>query len=232
MPALIEFKDVVKEFKNNKVLNGLSLDIEKGEVFGIIGKSGCGKSTLLKVLIGVYSIDSGSIVFDGRDVTNKANKLKRFVGVTTQENSFYEKLTIYENMAYYANLNKVKAARKHIDSILESVGLLKSRNQLAGSISGGMKRRLDFAISLVHDPSLLVLDEPTTGLDPLLVKQFWKVVEKVRSKGKTVIVISHLFSELQESCKRIGILHDGVIKKIITVGKNVDLYKEFVRTVR
>lgn len=232
MEPLIIFENVVKRFNANRVLDDISLEIRKGEVFGIIGRSGCGKSTLLKVLIGAYKVNAGRIIYDGKDVTNKPKKIKDFVGITTQENSFYDRLTVHENIRYYANLNNVKIGRNKVSEILDSVGLLKSRNKIAGEMSGGMKRRLDFAISLVHNPKLLILDEPTTGLDPLLVKQFWKVVENVRKEGKTIVVISHLFSELEDSCDRIGIMDKGKIAKIVHVKeKKSDLYKEFIEVV-
>jgi ABC-2 type transport system ATP-binding protein len=232
MEPLIIFENVVKRFNTHRVLDDISLEIKKGEVFGIIGRSGCGKSTLLKVLIGAYRVNSGRIIYDGKDVTNNPDKIKDFVGITTQENSFYDKLTVYENLKYYANLNNVRLGKARLHEILDSVGLLNNKNKIAGDMSGGMKRRLDFAISLVHNPKLLILDEPTTGLDPLLVKQFWKVVESVRREGKTIIVISHLFSELEDSCDRIGIMNKGRIERILPVKeKKSDLYKEFIEVV-
>ncbi len=178
MVSFIEIKELTKRFGKNKVLSGVSLNLDKGDIMGIVGKSGCGKSTLLKILVGYHSADSGQILFEGNDVTRRSRRIRSLVGYTTQDNSFYEKLTVYENMVYYANLYGFSAEDKkgYLNGILTSVGLHGSKNTLAGDISGGMKRRLDFAISLIHNPHLLILDEPTTGLDFLLIEQFWRAI--------------------------------------------------------
>ena len=232
---IIEFKDITKAFGSKKILDNVNLKISKGDVFGIIGPSGSGKSTLMKVLMGIYKPTSGSIYFKEKEVLKDSNFLLKVTGLTTQENSFYYKLTVKENMHYYANLNSVQMNKKdldvHINKILRSVNLYDSKDKLAQNISGGMKRRLDFAISLVHNPELLILDEPTTGLDPKLVDQFWKIIKEVSKEGKTIIVISHIFSELEKNCNKAGILYNGKIKSV-TVKRGVDLRKEFDRVVK
>ncbi|MBT3408499.1 ABC transporter ATP-binding protein [archaeon] len=232
---IIEFKDITKAFGSKKILDNVNLKISKGDIFGIIGPSGSGKSTLMKVLMGIYKPTSGSIYFKEKEVLKDSNFLLKVTGLTTQENSFYYKLTVKENMHYYANLNSVQMNKKdldvHINKILRSVNLYDSKDKLAQNISGGMKRRLDFAISLVHNPELLILDEPTTGLDPKLVDQFWKIIKEVSKEGKTIIVISHIFSELEKNCNKAGILYNGKIKSV-TVKRGVDLRKEFDRVVK
>jgi ABC-2 type transport system ATP-binding protein len=227
---LIELKGISKRFGKKKVLKELDLSIEQGEIFGLIGRSGCGKSTLMKILLGVYRQDRGTITLEGH---KNPKDIRSLIGYTTQENSFYDKLTIYENMVYYANLYSINKQvlgvplSQHINSILKSVNLAGSKDTIAGRISGGMKRRLDFAISMVHNPKILVLDEPTTGLDPILVADFWKIVKDVKGDGRTIIVSSHIFSELELSCDRVGIMKEGAVSKIIKVTKNTDLFKEF-----
>ncbi|MBU0756756.1 MAG: ABC transporter ATP-binding protein [Nanoarchaeota archaeon] len=222
MGAHIELTNISKSFGRNRILSRLNLTINKGEIYGLIGPSGCGKSTLMKILLGIYEPDSGKISINDRDYTENIAKIRNFVGFTTQENSFYGKLTVYENMRYYANLYslKRKKMRDHLETILRDVELFSARKTLADNISGGMKRRLDFAISLIHDPDILVLDEPTTGLDPLLVAQFWQVVRKVQERGKTVLVSSHIFSEIEESCTKVGIMNKGTIVHEIDMTKN------------
>lgn len=229
----IKCEGITKSFGDNKVLSGVDLSLKDGEIFGLIGQSGCGKSTFLKIILGILSPDSGRIVYKDQDITHDPLKIRRIIGYTTQENSFYEKLTIFENMKYYANLYNLKYPKieMHIHKILKSVGLLGSKNTLAQSISGGMKRRLDFAISILHDPELLVLDEPTTGLDPLLVQQFWDVVVKNKPDHRTIIVSSHIFSELEKNCDRVGVVNNGKIVKIIIVKKNTKLYPIFQKLV-
>ncbi len=218
MASFIEVNDLKKSFGDKHVLRGITFSLEKGDIIGLIGMSGCGKSTLLKILVGYYKADSGEIKLDGKIVKD----IKRAVGYTTQENSFYDKLSVYENMAYYGNLYGFKPEDKklHIHEILESVGLWDAKDKLAEDLSGGMKRRLDFALSLVHDPELIILDEPTTGLDPLLIEQFWGIVQKiVKTKGKTVIVTSHILHEVEENCNKVAVMHQGKIAQVIDQSK-------------
>jgi len=157
--------------------------------------------------------------------------LRKIVGLTTQENSFYDKLSVYENMRYYSNLYRVEKTDKelgeHIKSVLKSVELDNAINMIAENLSGGMKRRLDFAISILHEPELLILDEPTTGLDPILVKQFWEIVRKVSKQGKTIVVISHIFEEIKENCSKACILSKGR-SHVINITSKTNLFKEFV----
>ncbi len=232
---IIEFQDISKSFGSKKVLDKISIKVNKGDILGIIGPSGSGKSTLMNILVGVLSPDSGKIFFKDKEIKKNSEYLLKVTGLTTQENSFYHKLSVMENMIYYANLYNVRMHKKdlhvHIHKILRSVGLYESRDKLAEHISGGMKRRLDFAISMVHDPELLILDEPTTGLDPRLVDQFWKIIQGVKEQGKTIIVISHIFTELENNCTKAGILYNGNIR-MMDVKKSTDLRKEFDKIVR
>lgn len=228
---VIEFKNICKTFGKKEILKNFNLNIYEGEIIGIIGKSGSGKSTLLNILMGVYIPNSGEILFKGEKINH--NKLKKIIGLTTQENSFYYKLSVYENMKYYANLYDIKKEnlKEYILKILRDVELENSINVIAEKLSGGMKRRLDFGISLLHEPEILILDEPTTGLDPLLVKQFWKIVKKISEKGKTIIVVSHIFSEIIENCNRVCLLSKGKYKTL-NVNKKIDLLKEFEEFVK
>src|SRR3989344_6626610 len=175
--AILELRDVRKIFGKRSVLDGFSLDIREGEILGIVGPSGCGKSTLFKILLGYYAPTKGEVLLNGTNIMKNLDRLRNTIGYTTQDDSFYAKLTVGENMRYYAHLYNVKLNGKkltiHIDTILDQVKLNYAKNRKVEHISGGMRRRLNFAISLLHNPSILVLDEPTTGLDPILVGQFW-----------------------------------------------------------
>ena len=228
---VIEFRGVSKRFGKKTVLDDISLEIRTGELFAIIGRSGSGKSTLMKIFLGIHQPNKGKVFFEGKDITKRPGALKTLVGLTTQENSFYEKLSVYENMMYYGNLFGVnlprKAMREAILSILKDVELDHELKTLAGNLSGGMKRRLDFAISMIHDPRILILDEPTTGLDPILVEQFWKIIRNVAKSGKTIIVISHIFPELEANCDRACILHKGKIKRIVEIKEDTELFGIF-----
>jgi ABC-2 type transport system ATP-binding protein len=213
MPELIKFQNIDKTFKTHKVLDELNLSINKGDLIGLIGKSGEGKTTLLRVLIGFYKIDSGQIIFREKDITKKTNIIRDAVGFCTQENSFYPELTIEENLWYYGRLYKInrRTLKQQIPRLLKLVDLTNHKKKLSGNISGGMKRRLDFAISLVHDPEILIMDEPTTGLDPIIRKSLWDLIDKINKEGKTIIVSSHLLDYIQDKCNKIGFLSKGKV---------------------
>ncbi len=207
---IIVFNNINKAFGKKKVITDLSLSIHAQEVFGIVGKSGAGKSTLLKMLIGIYSVDSGTILFRGKNITNTA-AMKHVIGVCTQENSFYPELTVLENLWYYGKLyaiprNILKEKQKEL---LNIVGIAGSEHVRAEYLSGGTKRRLDFAISLLHNPQLLILDEPTTGLDPITEKQIWELIHKLAQSGVSIIVISHMLAFVEKYCDTVGFLDEG-----------------------
>ncbi len=235
MGPLLRLSGISKSFGRKKVLDNLSLDINEGELLGIIGKSGCGKSTLIKILVGYHKAESGRIILNGKEVSKNYREVRRLVGYTTQENSFYEKLSIEENMRYYANLydlNKMQA-KARISRLLKEVKLDAHKETLAGDISGGMKRRLDFAISLLHEPKLVILDEPTTGLDPILVDNFWEIIRATAKEQKiTVLISSHLLNEIKQHCDRAAVMSDGRIKAVLDMKRTADLEKEFRRVVK
>ena len=213
MPELIKYIDINKSFKGYKVLDNLNLTVNKGDLIGLIGKSGEGKTTLLRVMIGFYKVDSGKILFNGEDITKKSYKIKNVIGFCTQENSFYPELTIEENMYYYGRLYNIKRniLKPRITELLDLVDLSRNKKKHAGSISGGMKRRLDFAISLLPNPDILIFDEPTTGLDPIIKKSVWDLIQKINKEGKTIIVSSHSLDFIQEKCPKICILSKGKV---------------------
>ena len=227
---MLKINNIYKSFGSKKVLKGISLDVAPGDIVGLVGLSGCGKSTLLKILVGYHTADKGSVIFRAKDITQNFKGIKKTVGYTTQDNTFYEKLTVYENMQYYASLYGVKRKdiQDHIYNILKSVNLYDARDKLAEDISGGMKRRLDFAISIIHDPELIILDEPTAGLDPLLIDQFWNVVQSVVKKGnKAVIMSSHILSEIEDHCNKVALMKNGKIEELWKISKGFDLDKKF-----
>lgn len=221
---------VKKIFGEKTVLEDINFNAKENDIVGLIGKSGCGKSTFLKILVGYHKANSGKIVLNGKDMSKDNISLRKLVGYTTQENSFYEKMTVIENMNYYAKIYSVpKNVRKErIKKILTDVGLYEHGFKLAENISGGMKRRLDFAISLVHDPKILVLDEPTVGLDPFLIDQFWKIVQEIVKNGnKIAIISSHILTELENNCTKVIFMNKGKIIKELDKKDISELDKKF-----
>lgn len=222
--SFIEFKDVAKNYGKNPVLDGINLQIQKGERFGIIGVSGSGKSTLLNILVGFIKQNRGNIFVEGRDLTKEEGKLNKVFGFATQDGSFYDKLSVEENLIYFGKMYgmSIEKIRDRIDYLLKLVELDKSKKTLARNLSRGMKRRLDIACALIQEPKVLILDEPTEDLDPRLRREIISLIVKINQEEQaTIIITSHLLREMENVCTKLAILHDG---KIITTG-NVDQIK-------
>ncbi len=228
---LISIQDISKKFGDQKVLTDIDLDINHYEILGILGKSGCGKSTLIKILLGFYKPDSGKILYNNLNLVVDFKKIRDIVGFVSQENSFYEKLTVEENLFFFANLYNIpkEEAISRGEFLLNLVKLSEHKNRLAENLSGGMKRRLEFAISLIHDPKILVLDEPFNGLDIQISEEIWYVIEKIKSSGVTIIVITHILNSLSNHCDRAVFMSEGkIIKEVSNVKKSrIDLEKIF-----
>lgn len=209
--SLIEFIQIEKSFKNQKVIKGVNLLLNEKDFFGLLGKSGSGKTTLMKLLIGFYRVDNGRILYHHEDVTNNPEKIRRVVGFCTQDNSFYSELTVEENLLYYGRLYGISTPqlKMRISKVLEQVSLSEHAKKLSKSLSGGMKRRLDLAISLIHDPAILILDEPTTGLDPVVQTSIWNLIHAINRSGKTILVSTHHLEYLEKRCTQVGVLHNG-----------------------
>jgi ABC-2 type transport system ATP-binding protein len=228
---IIKIENVRKAFNGNVVLDGVSCDIYSNEIFGIIGSSGSGKTTFLHTIIGFLNPDSGDVYYkDDRIVESSANSQFRSVfenldhvkgrfGFASQNPSCYAKLTVFENLDYFGSLyNLSREARlTNINTLLDLVELENARNVRAENLSGGMQRRLDIACSLIHDPSILLLDEPTSDLDPVLAKHIWSLLQKINRRGTTVIVASHHFAEIEAICSRIGIITKGKLMHVGTI---------------
>jgi len=231
--TLISFKNVKKSFNGKQVLKGISFEIKKGEIFGIIGKSGIGKTTVLNSMVGYLPIDSGEISFNVRGESKEFEKkicliknktltlsecmdlVRKEFGFSTQFPSFYNNLSVYENLDFFASIYGVKKEyrKERINKMLELFGLKDSGDALACELSGGMQKRLDIACALIHDPFVLVLDEPTADLDPVLRRGIWELLKKINKAGKTIIIASHFVNELEDVCDRVAILHEGAIIK-------------------
>lgn len=239
--VIIRLKDVVKQYGNNLVLDHLNLDIFSGEIFGIIGASGSGKTTLLSTLIGFLKVDSGDVLFKQehlldfydsqepfRSVFKKQDDVKRIFGFASQQPSFYSKLTVFENLDYFGTLYGLSKMDRltNAKTLINLMGLKSAENFLAENLSGGMQKRLDIACSLIHDPKILILDEPTADLDPFLRKHFWKLIKKINQKGTTIILASHNLNELEVLCNRVAILNQSKIASVGTPDQLKDQYSK------
>jgi len=232
MPPVIQFRNVKKRFGKRIILDGINLDIDEGEIFGIIGMSGSGKSTILRTLIGFYEPEAGDILFYShkdkkyRSAIKNIVELRKTVGFAAQDPSFYPKLTIEENMMHFGALYKIpkKIIEENSKHLLELSELYDSRKQLAQTLSGGMEKRLSVACSLIHNPRVLILDEPTADLDPIRRKETWELIKALHKRGTTIVIASHFLEELEPVCTKIAILHDH---KIASVGTPAQLKKYY-----
>jgi ABC-2 type transport system ATP-binding protein len=210
MDAIIQLSNLSKSFKTQDVLKGVTLDIEQGEIYGLLGPSGSGKTTLIKLMIGLELPSSGSVTFKGSRL--KAKTLYPSIGYMAQSDALYQDLTAKENLAFTASLYGLKKVQREqqIEKVMEMVDLLPHLNKPVHQFSGGMKRRLSLAIALLHDPEVLFLDEPTVGIDPVLRKEIWDGFRKLKEDGRTIIITTHVMDEA-ERCDRLGLLQHGEI---------------------
>lgn len=215
--AIVRFKDVTKLYNNKVILNNINLEIYEGEILGLVGVSGSGKTTLLSTLIGFVEPDKGEIeVKKGADFSSiyeDIDDVRQLFGFAAQNPSFYSRLSVTENLDYFGDLLNVNKAtrQKHIKILLSLIGLKEDENTPAKDLSGGMQKRLDIACSLIHAPKVLILDEPTADLDPVLRKQMWDLLKAIKRRGTTIIIASHFLRELGTICDRLAILHNGQI---------------------
>lgn len=212
-PPVIQARGVTKQFGSFAALQALTLEVTAGECVGLIGPNGAGKSTFIGCLYGVVNRSGGELSVFGHDPAHDARRIKQRLGVVTQDNALDEGLTVLENMRLYARfvgLPKAKAAPR-IEELLAHMALEQKRDAMIKTLSGGMKRRLTFVRALLADPELLILDEPTTGLDPAVRHLLWERVLSFRQAGKTILVTTHYMHEAEILCNRIVILHRGAV---------------------
>ena len=236
---LIQLKEVTKEFNNKIILDNVSFSIKEGDVVGIIGQSGSGKTTILNSLIGFYEPDEGEITYQ-LDINKKRKPLhknlkevKRKFGFAAQVSSFYPKLTIKENLYHFGKLYgvKTKILKKNIRNLLEFTELQEYGNQLSEHLSVGMQKRLDLSCSLIHNPKLLLLDEPTANLDPLLQKEILHLIDHANRQGITIIIASHHLNDIEKICNQIVLLKKGKIVAQGTVNEVKKPYQQMDKDV-
>lgn len=209
-PLIIDVEGINKHFGDKHVVKDLSMQVREGEIFGFLGPNGSGKTTSIRMLCGLLTPDSGSGTCLGLDVLRESAAIKRQVGYMTQKFSLWDDLTIGENLDFVARMFGMKRRREVVDQALEDLGLTARRNQLAGTLSGGWKQRLALASCLLHQPKLLLLDEPTAGVDPKARRDFWEEIHRLSAAGITVLVSTHYMDEA-ERCHRLAYIAYGTL---------------------
>ncbi|MCO7124619.1 ATP-binding cassette domain-containing protein [Sporolactobacillus shoreicorticis] len=224
MEKSIQVKELKKSFKQHQVLKSVTFDVGKGSIFALLGSNGAGKTTIVKILATLLKPDGGNAAVNNFDVTAKSEKVRQSISLTGQFAAVDEILTGRENLIMIARLRHLKNSRQVADDLLNRFGLVDAADRRASTYSGGMRRRLDIAMSLVGKPRLIFLDEPTTGLDPEARIEVWNVVKELANSGTTVFLTTQYLEEAEQLADQIAILHEG---RIIVSGTLEELKKRF-----
>jgi ABC-2 type transport system ATP-binding protein len=208
MKPIVSVKNLRKSYDKREVVKGISFDVQKGEIFGILGPNGAGKTTTLEMIETMRPIEGGTVKLDGIDVAKSPEDIKRRIGVQLQSSAFMDKLTLIELLGLFAATYGVS-----IDPavLLEEVQLTDKAKSIYKTLSGGQKQRFSIATTLVNDPKVLFLDEPTTGLDPQARRNLWELIQSIQKKGVTIIITTHYMEEAEVLCERIAIMDNGEI---------------------
>ncbi len=211
---MIDVHGLTKSFSGRRVVDGIDLSVREGEIFGFLGPNGSGKTTSIRMLCGLLTPDAGEGTCLGLDVIRRTDEIKRQVGYMTQRFTLYEDLSIRENLDFIARMYGMPDRRHAVAGAIDRLGLGEHRDQLAGALSGGWKQRLALAACMLHEPRLLLLDEPTAGVDPKARRDFWAEIHKLAGAGITVLVSTHYMDEA-ERCHQLGYIANG---KLLTTG--------------
>ena len=209
---------LIKNYNSFPALNGVSFSIKKGEVFGLLGPNGAGKTTALRILSGLLKPTAGKAQIMGNDVVREPLKVKKSIGVVPETSNLYPELTCFENLVFAGRLYGMKSekAKTKADELIVMFGLGEKRDALFSKLSGGMKRRLTMAAALIHEPPVLFLDEPTTGLDVMSARALREIIQSLKQKGITILLTTHYIEEADRLCDRIAIIVNGRIIVIDT----------------
>jgi len=220
--AAIVVENLQKSYGDLRAVDGLSFTVEEGEVFGLLGPNGAGKTTTVEILIGLRERDSGRVEVTGFDPAQEGDAVKAQIGVQLQQTELFPLLSVEEILHLFASFYHDS---KPVAELLELVGLQERRKAKYQHLSGGQKQRLSLALTLINDPELVFLDEPTTGLDPQARRALWNIVEQMRAQGKTVLLTTHYMEEAEVLCRRVAVIDHG---KILALGAPRDLVDQYV----
>jgi len=213
MTAALRIDGLYKRFGERQVLNGLSLQVERGEVVGLLGPNGCGKSTVLNIICQLLQADAGQVQLMGLPMTEQSAHARARIGYCAQESGLYPDLFPQENIQFFARLYGVPAAQRsaRVAEVMERFSLVPYMETRTGLLSGGWQQRLSLAVALVHRPELLVLDEPTVAVDVQARMDLWRLIEGLRDSGTTILLTSHHLAEAQRLCNRVALMRDGKV---------------------
>lgn len=229
MPAILEVQDLVKKYGDFAAVKGISFDIKEGEIFSLLGPNGAGKTTTISMLSTLYTPTSGDATIGGHSITRDPMAVKQVIGVVPQDLALYEDLTARENLLFWGQMYGLsgKALNNRVDEVLEQIGLTDKANNRAKTYSGGMKRRVNIGVGLLHKPRLLFMDEPTVGIDPQSRRAILDTVKDLNKQGMTVLYTTHYMEEAQELSDRVGIIDHG---ELIALGTQAELTKQVGQT--
>ena len=211
--AIIEVEGLVKHYGEVKAVDDVSFSVEEGEIFGLLGPNGAGKTTLMEILCGLRRFDHGKVTIHGFDLVKDSLKIRAVVGFCPQETLLYDLLSVRENFAFSASLYSIssKKFKERVEFSSKVLGVEEFLNRRVQQLSGGMKRRANLAASIIHDPPIVILDEPTVGFDPNVKREFWELIKNLKNYGKTVLLSTHDMYEADEICDRVAIMEMGKI---------------------
>ena len=223
--TVIEVKGLTKMFGDFTAVSAISFDVKKGEIFGFLGANGAGKTTAMKMLIGISKPTAGKAKVVGFDVGSEAEDIKKNIGYMSQKFALYDDLTVRENITFFGGIYGLTRARikEKTNELIEELGLQDLTDKLVGSLPLGWKQKLSFSVSLLHEPKIVFLDEPTGGVDPITRRQFWEMIYKSANNGTTIFVTTHYMDEA-EYCDRVSIMVNGKIEALDTPKKLKELY--------
>jgi len=226
--VIITVEDLVKRYNSHTAVDGLSFEINRGEIFGLLGPNGAGKSTVISILCCLLEATMGSVVINGYDIRKNANNIKKIIGVVPQEISLYPTLTARENLKFYGKIYGLsgRTLKTRVEVLLDMVGLRERANDPLEVYSGGMKRRINIAAALLHDPKILYLDEPTTGVDPQSRRRIYDTIQDLNRQGMTVLLTTHQMEDAEKLCHRIAIMDKGKLIALDTLKGLLELVGE------
>ncbi len=215
---VIEVNSLIKRYGNRVAVKGISFSVREGEIFGLLGPNGAGKTTTISILATLLPLDEGKVTICGYDLAREANRIKPLIGFVPQELALYPTLSAWDNLAFFGRIYGLhgKALKERINAVLDLVGLRDRARDAVRTFSGGMKRRLNIAAGLIHQPRILFLDEPTVGVDPQSRNFIFEHIERLKAEGMTIIYTTHYMEEAERLCDRVAIMDEGRILALDT----------------